>query len=115
MGQRWNRLPGSRREPPGLERTVLRKLPLLALWGTAVAVLPALFARVAWGASTSPEVYRAVHMADIWALGSVTLFWAALLTVGIFCVVVLVMKGPAYIADRYDLPDSDRPDSDRPD
>ncbi|WP_168735182.1 cytochrome b [Pseudothauera rhizosphaerae] len=76
----------------------------------AVALLSALFARAAWGASSSPEICRAVHVADIWTLGSVTRFWAVLLTVGIFCFVVLVMKGPAYIADRYDLPDSDRPD-----
>lgn len=109
MGQKWNRLPGSRREPPGLERTILRKLPLVAMWGTALALLPALIARALWSASASTEAYRAMQWADIWALGSVTLFWAGLLTVCIFCVVVLVMKGPAYIADRYDLPDSDRP------
>jgi len=80
------------------------------MWGTALALLPALIARALWSASDSTEAYRAMQWADIWALGGVTLFWAALLTVSIFCVVVLVMKGPAYIADRYDLPDSDRPD-----
>jgi hypothetical protein len=29
--------------------------------------------------------------------------------VGIGCVIVMLMKGPAYVADPYALPDSDRP------
>lgn len=109
MGQRWKRLPGSQRQQAGLERAVLRKLPLLALWGTALAVMPSLLARIAWAGDLSAEAFRAMQAADIWAIGSVTLFWSALLFVGIFCFAVLVMKGPAYIADPYDLPDSDRP------
>jgi hypothetical protein len=30
-------------------------------------------------------------------------------TVAIYCFIVFVMKGPAYVADRYELPDEDAP------
>ena len=42
----FNRLPGSRREAPGLERLVLRKLPLIGLVGTLLPGLYALNARL---------------------------------------------------------------------
>ena len=42
-------------------------------------------------------------------VGLVILHWTLVLTVGIGCVIVMLMKGPAYVADPYALPDSERP------
>jgi len=42
-------------------------------------------------------------------VGLMILFWTALFTVAIGAFVVMVMKGPAYVADAYPLSDSDRP------
>ena len=42
-------------------------------------------------------------------VGVVILHWTLVLTVGIGCVVVMMMKGPAYVADTYPLSDSDLP------
>lgn len=109
MHKPWKTLPGSRREPAGLERVVLRRLPLVTLAGTALCVLPALIGRWRWGGDLSAEALRALQMADIWSAATVVLWWTAVLTVALVCFVVMVMKGPAYVADRYDMPDSDRP------
>jgi hypothetical protein len=38
--------------------------------------------------------------------------WTAVLTIAIGCFVVVVMKGPAYVADRYPLQDADEPAQD---
>ena len=35
--------------------------------------------------------------------------WTAAFTVAIGCLIVMVMKGPAYVADKYPLSDADEP------
>jgi hypothetical protein len=39
----------------------------------------------------------------------VILHWTVVLTVGIGAFIVMVMKGPAYVADAYPLVESDHP------
>lgn len=109
MEKTWKRLPGSRTEPPGPERAVLRKLPMITLVGTSICMAAALMARVYWWGDRSNEALRALQMVDIWVIAAIVLHWTVILTVAIFCVIVFVMKGPAYVADRYDLPDSNTP------
>jgi hypothetical protein len=44
---------------------------------------------------------------------SISLFFTVLsgvITVAIGCITIVLMKGPAYIADAYELDDADRPD-----
>ena len=89
MEKRWRRLPGSRTEPAGLERKVL--------------------ARLFWWGDESYETARSLQMVDIWVISAVLLHWTVLATVAIYCFIVFVMKGPAYVADRYELPDEDAP------
>jgi len=108
----WLRkLPNSRRYPLGLEWRILRRMPRILLVGTLLPVLAALVAR-AWPLSGSPqEIAATLTMVDIYAIGTVTLHWTLVFTVTIACVIVWLMKGPAYVADAYPLPDSDRPSS----
>ncbi len=105
----FRKLPGFVRSPPGLERTVLRRLPAILLLGTLFAAVPSIVARVLlWGASEAELALR-VSMIDIFAISAVVLHWTIVLTVAIGASIVLVMKGPAYVADAYRLQDADTP------
>ena len=106
MEKRWRRLPGSRTEPAGLERKVLARLPMVALVGTAACMAVSLLARLHWWSDDSIEAVRALQMIDIWVLAAVILHWTVVFTVAIGAFIVFVMKGPAYIADHYELLDA---------
>lgn len=103
------KLPGSRREPHGLEWKVLRRMPMVLLAGTVLPALYALAARWFITGDAPFEIARQIQMNDYLAIGIVIFHWTLVLTVTIFCVIVTLMKGPAYVADRYDLPDSPTP------
>ncbi len=103
------RLPGSRKEPHGLEWKVLRKMPIVLLAGTVAAGAYALLARLFINGGSVLETARMVQLNDYFAVGVVIFLWTVVLTVSIFCAIVVVMKGHAYVADRYDLPDSPEP------
>lgn len=109
MKKHWKRLPDSRSEPAGIERRILRRLPMIALAGTTACVAISLFARLLWWDDTSVETARALQMIDIWVIAALVLHWTVVITVAIGSFIVFVMKGPAYIADRYDLPDENAP------
>jgi hypothetical protein len=104
-------LPGSRREPPGLERAVLRKLPIVALAGTLIPVFFAVASHLFPPVALDSDVTRHLQFVDMLVIATVVTHWTAVLTAAIGCFVVVVMKGPAYVADRYDLMDSDCPRS----
>jgi len=98
-----------RREPPGLERVVLKKIPKYWLGGTAVPLLVALLNRWFPIAGTETEIAKRIYLVDAVALGAVFTVWTAVLTVTIGCVVVMVMKGPHYVADSYPIDDAATP------
>lgn len=103
------KLPDSRRSPPGLERAIMRRLPGALAAGTLIPLFSFAFA---WlypdpAAGETPEKY--LTTVGIAALAVVITAWTAVFTVAIGCVVVMLMKGPAYVADRYHLPDAEEP------
>ena len=102
-----NRLPGFRRAPAGLEWTILRRLPLITLVGTVLPVAGALAAALALGGD--PAADKLVTTVQIVLASVLVLHWTAVFTVGLACVIVWIAKGPAYVADAYELIDSDRP------
>lgn len=99
------RLPGSRREPHGLEWAVLRRMPTVLLAGTVLPPAYALAYRLFATATSPDELAKLVQLNDFLALGLVLVHWTVVFTVTLFCIIVTLMKGPAYVADRYDLPD----------
>jgi len=103
-----NRLPGSRTEPLGLERRILHALPAMLALGT---VLPALYVLgLHLMALGGPEVMlRKVEMARYVATGAILLNLMMVLQVAILAGIVVLMKGHAYVADAYALPDTPGP------
>ncbi|MFZ5484600.1 MAG: hypothetical protein ACOZB0_10260 [Pseudomonadota bacterium] len=106
------RLPGFQRSPPGLEWWLLRRMPWILLVGTVLPLLGALAGRLWPHAGSALEIDRAVTLVDFIAFGTVVLHWTLVLTLTLGCVIVWLMKGPAYVADAYPLHEADRPDPD---
>jgi len=97
-----------RRVPPGLEWQILKRLPKITLVGLLIPVAMAVLVRVL---PVEPGIDPAKHVrsVDIFAIATAITFATAVLTLAIGCIVVYVMKGPAYVADAYPLQHSDRP------
>ena len=107
---KWlQKVPNSQRAAAGLEWTLWRKLPWIAALGTALPLL-ALLALHMWAEpQTSAAHARWLEMADFF-VGAVLVFhWTMVMTVAIGCIIVMVMKGPAYQADSYPVSHSDQP------
>ena len=103
------KLPGFQRTPHGLEWALWRKLPHILAAGTALPLLGALAVRL-WAAEPlTAATERLITLADYFAVALVALHWTLVLTVAIGCVIVMLMKGPAYVADGYEVSHSDQP------
>ena len=102
----FNRLPGFPRTPAGKERVVLRQLPKAFLFGTLLLAVPSLLARLI----ASPDEALAVTTTDIYVISLVILHWTVVFTVGIAACIVMMMKGPAYVADAYPLDEAEAVD-----
>lgn len=105
----FNQLPGFVRSPAGWERVILRRMPKAFFLSTLFPALAALSARWFDWSGSEAAVAASIQMVDFVAIGVVLLLWTLLLTVGIGAFIVMVMKGPAYVADGYPLVESDRP------
>ena len=96
-------------EPPGLEWQILKLLPRMSLVATAIPLLLAVLARVLIDDGTSGEIAKQIRSVDIFCIASLITVWTGILTVTIGCIVVHIMKGPAYAADSYEVSHADRP------
>jgi hypothetical protein len=110
----FNRLPGFTRTPPGKERKVLRSLPKIFLLGSLLLALPSLFVRFFPWTATETEIATRITSFDIYVISLVILHWTVVFTVAIAAFIIMVMKGPAYVADPYHLDDADTPDAPLP-
>ena len=104
----WLRkLPGFQTTPYGLECRVLRHLPAALLAGTAVPALVSVLTHAAlalWADAETADWQRQLQLVDFMLIGLASLVWALALPLTIGCVIVWLMKGPAYVADAYELP-----------
>ena len=105
----FNTLPGFQKSPAGLERRILRNLPRLLWRGTALLALCAAVVQLWPWAGHEAQVFTRVTTLHIWIISLVVLHWTAVLTVAIGAFIVMVMKGPAYVADAYPLSDAEHP------
>ncbi|MFN4326353.1 MAG: hypothetical protein ACK4FP_10740 [Azonexus sp.] len=105
----FRRLPGFRSEPAGVERLILRRLPRVLVAGSLLLALPAGVVRLA-GMLAPASALAAVELpVDIAVASLLILHWTVVLTVAIAAFIVLVMKGPAFVADAYPLDEADTP------
>lgn len=105
----FRKLPGFQRTPYGLEWRILRMMPQVALAGTALPALMAFAARHLMQAATPAELARDLQRFDYMMIGLVIFLWTLVVTVAIGCVIVWLMKGPAYVADGLPVSHSDTP------
>lgn len=100
-----NKLPDSHPSPSGLEWTLLKRMPRILVIGTLLPVLAAGLARLWFLLGGNEQIAFTLRMVDIYVIATVILHWTLVLTLSIGCFIVLVMKGPAYVADAYPLQD----------
>ena len=103
----FNKLPGSHPVQPGREWALWKRLPAILGWGTAVPLTVVL--ALWWVAPDQPSAAaeRDLLLVIYQIIGLVLLHWTLVLTAAIGCAVVMVMKGPAYVADGYPPPGRD--------
>jgi hypothetical protein len=97
------KLDGFQRSPAGLEWHIWKKLHVILTAGTALPLLASAGAYVLDGLDTAAQNARAVEQFFYVMLGVVMLHWTLVLTLAIGCVIVMLMKGPAYVADAYEM------------
>ena len=85
----------------------MAKLPIFVAAGTAIPIFCYVIAPLFRTAELSPEKY--LTGVGIYAVATVLTAWTAAFTVAIGCLIVMIMKGPAYVADRYPLSDAEQP------
>ena len=106
----WLRkLPGFQQTPYGFEWRLLRLMPSVCLAGTLLPALMSLAARFLIVDGSAAELARRVQLFDFVMIGLVILVWTLVATVTIGCVIVWLMKGPAYVADGFEVSHSDAP------
>ena len=88
---------------------LLRLMPTVWLAGTLLPALMEFAARYLLTGSTAAALARNIQMFDYAMIGLVILIWTLVLTVTIGCIIVWLMKGPAYVADSYEVSHSDKP------
>lgn len=102
MSKWLRKLPGYQVYEPGLERKVLQELPQFILFGSLALALPSLLSRLLLST-------KAQRIIDILVISTEIFFLGMALTLAIAASIVMLSKGPAYVADAYPLIDSDKP------
>lgn len=88
---------------------MLRLMPKVWVVGTLLPALLSVAARFFITAGDAAELARHIQMFDFAMIGLVIFIWTLVLTVTIGCIVVWLMKGPAYVADGMEVSHSDAP------
>lgn len=84
-------------------------MPTVLLAGTLLPALMALAGRLLISGDSAAELARNIQLFDYILIGLVVFVWTLVLTVSIGCIIVWLMKGPAYVADGYEVSHSDAP------
>ena len=104
------------RYPPGLEREILLKIPKYLLGSIIIPLFMVIFVRLppveSLFASTAEEAVKLHTTIDFLSIAIFVAVLPVILAIFIGCIIVMLMKGPAYIADAYDVDDKDEPDED---
>jgi hypothetical protein len=103
----------NKRHPAGLERVILKKIPQALLAGFFIPLFMSVFARMFPSGASAADIAKYQLSVDVFSISLAFITFTGALTVTIGCIIVVVMKGPAYVADAYELEDADQPESER--
>lgn len=103
------KLSHSRRAASGLEWTLWRKLPLITVVGTLLPLAGLALVYLLADSKPDPAEARWLQMLNYVVGGVIIFHWSMVATVAIGCLIVMVMKGPGYVADGYKVSHSDQP------
>jgi hypothetical protein len=95
----FKKLPEFNRAPAGAEWVIFKKLPYIFGVGTSVlgaAIIDLNFISSLPNSESQKLIFQ--------CLGLIFSFWFFVGTITFGCVIVMLMKGPAYVADPYELP-----------
>ena len=85
--------------PRGLEWRIWRRLPIALLGSVMIPAGLAIGTRLKPPSGNAYEVAKTTATVDIFAIALLLTAVTAVVTVAIGCIVVMIMKGPAYLAD----------------
>lgn len=105
----FKKLPNFHRQTPGWEWRILKKLPIVLLGGVLIPVFVGFLSRLFPIEGTAAEIARHLVRVDILAIATIVTIVMSVFTAAIGCFVMVLMKGPAYVADAYELSDYERP------
>jgi hypothetical protein len=97
----FKKLKGFQRSPAGLEWDIWKKLPHICATGTVLPLLASAGAYLLDDIEATTRNARAVEQFFYVMVGLVVFHWTLVLTLAIGCAIVMLMKGPAYVADAY--------------
>ena len=97
--------------PACLEWIILKMLPKILAGGIFIPLFLSIFVRLFPFERPAAEIAKLHIGIDILSISLFFSVIAAVITVAIGCIIVVLMKGPAYVADAYDLDDADKPES----
>jgi hypothetical protein len=106
----FKKLPNSTRYPIGIEWPLLKKIPWIFIIGTLLILSPALTIYFKNTIITAAQ-YKTIYI----CLGAMFTYWFFVGVVAIGCVLIMIMKGPGYVADAYELPKEDKKLEENPD
>ena len=96
--------------PAGLEWTILKALPKVLFAGIFIPLFMSIFIQLFPSDVTLNEIEKNTSSIDILSISLFITVLTAVFTIAIGCIIVVLMKGPAYVADAYELKDADKPD-----
>lgn len=109
MSKYFNKLPGYKTATPGNERWILRQVPFWMLMGSLAILMPSILVRLFPSKPPAVGISGSPGFIDILVVATLICYWIVLFTIIIGAYIIVLMKGPAYVADAYALEDSDRP------
>lgn len=95
----FNKLPGFVKTPPGNEWALFKKLPKIFLVGAGLLMACIIYLHFF---SELPQAVAQRYIYLCLGLLFTHCFFVGAAVIG--CIVVMIMKGPAYVADPYELP-----------
>lgn len=96
--------------PAGLEWRILKMLPMVMTAGVFVPLFLSAVIRLFPLILPEADIDRLQIGIDILSISIFFTVLSGVITVAIGCITIVLMKGPAYIADAYELDDADSPD-----